>query len=707
MYLLTKWVELKKFILIFWAIFTFPLFAATESREILCLYDSREEKLSLQPIYRYLGIVYDYLGLQPEYHDINSDMPTPEQMKKYRAVLSWFQEDQLNTESKLTSWLIREHESGRKLIFWNTLGLKDNSFDIGIEFLKKLQLNPVISKIPQLPVSNFEYEKEYFDFERKLQITSLQNMPIKIPDFGKVLLKTKSPLGWSTVSFISDKVSFALSEGLIYQTPQEHVSQWQINPYHFLSEALDLKGMPAFDISTLNGYRIYFSQLDGDGSLNLNDNDTSQINPEYFYDHYLNKYTLPFTVSCIEGEVLKADTAKWIDDPKRVVEIFKKTFLLPSVEPAAHGFSHPMDWGKGITALSIPPYSRPPKTAKEKDMLQKSEYAGFYIFDVDQAEWEKREILGSIKYIQKNLCPPGKKVKLFLWTGNCSPSEHALRLCRENNILNLNGGEYRYDKFTPSCSHVPALHKPVGREKQVLAGASNEMLYTQSWTNNYEGFLNVLETFKRTGSPRRLKPVDVYLHFFTIEKKSSAAAVHKILTQCSKIAIAPIFAGEYAAMGRDYPNAVLHNENGMWKWEKSGAVPSLRFEGEIHPDLNESKGILGYFFDRELNSTYVHLDGSGEGLFKAGKNTPQKTYLQRSNAAIKKWEVSGSTVSITAAVRGRLDLSLAGVKKDSVFEVTAKEVSKNFKSDSDGILQIKNFSTEFGDLKIVIKPAVK
>ncbi|MCM8543217.1 MAG: hypothetical protein NE328_23310, partial [Lentisphaeraceae bacterium] len=294
----------------------------------------------------------------------------------------------------------------------------------------------------------------------------------------------------------------------------------------------------------------------------------------------------------------------------------------------------------------------------------------------------------------------GKKVKLFLWTGNCNPSENALRICRENNILNLNGGEYRFDKQNPSISMVPPLLRPVGKEKQVLIGAANEMIYTNNWSRNFEGFSNVLETIKKTGYPRRLKPANLYLHFFTVEKKPSAAAVHGIIKEFLQMDLAPLFTGEYAAMAQDYSNAELRSDDKFWYWENCGSVPSLRLEGKVYPDMLSSKGILGYYFDSKLNCTYIHLDGSGKGRTCLSSKPAESIYLKRSNTTVSTWVLEKNSLSFTAKARGRLDFQISGLEsgKEYTLEVDGQAIVLN--TDSSGLLEGKKLSEKFGLVKL-------
>ena len=61
----------------------------------------------------------------------------------------------------------------------------------------------------------------------------------------------------------------------------------------------------------------------------------------------------------------------------------------------------------------------------------------------------EQELQGSIDII-KELVPEGKEVKLIQWSGDTSPTEKTLNRVREAGLLNINGGDSRYDNEYPS-----------------------------------------------------------------------------------------------------------------------------------------------------------------------------------------------------------------------------------------------------------------
>ena len=124
----------------------------------------------------------------------------------------------------------------------------------------------------------------------------------------------------------------------------------------------------------------------------------------------------------------------------------------------------------------------------------------------------------SVKYINETLLPSGKKVRTFFWTGNCEPTPAAVKLCQELGIDNINGGDSIFDRKNPSYTSLAPLGVEVGGYRQIYAPNSNENIYTNEWHGPYYGFKFVLETFGNTESPVRIKPINIYYHYYSGER---------------------------------------------------------------------------------------------------------------------------------------------------------------------------------------------
>ena len=121
-----------------------------------------------------------------------------------------------------------------------------------------------------------------------------------------------------------------------------------------------------------------------------------------------------------------------------------------------------------------------------------------YTFDLD------RDIKGSRDYIN-SLAPPGKSVKVTLWSGNCAPSDRAVGLSQKLGMFNVNGGGATRTRDYPSLTRGSAMGIPKAPGVyQVFAPVENENVYTNDWLGPFDGYRHAIETYQLNESPRRL-----------------------------------------------------------------------------------------------------------------------------------------------------------------------------------------------------------
>ena len=82
-------------------------------------------------------------------------------------------------------------------------------------------------------------------------------------------------------------------------------ASWVINPIAFFRQALKLPDVPVPDVTTENGQRLLITHIDGDGFASKAEFPGSPWAADVLYREILQRYTLPTTVSVIEGEISK------------------------------------------------------------------------------------------------------------------------------------------------------------------------------------------------------------------------------------------------------------------------------------------------------------------------------------------------------------------------------------------------------------------
>jgi hypothetical protein len=360
----------------------------------------------------------------------------------------------------------------------------------------------------------------------------------------------------------------------------------------------------------------------------------------------LTKFPIPTTVSIVAGEIL--DPSINIDRKK---EIARSIFALPHVEPASHGYAHYTSWKEGTVSL--------------KDVTG-------YTPSLEG------EISESIQFIKTEILPPGRGVDLFLWSGDCRPPEAALAMTEELKLYQMNGGDSRWDAAFPSVSYISPLVRWVGGRRQVLAPGCNENLYTDGWSGPFFGYRNVIQTFKNTGHPRRLRPMNIYYHFFSGERTSSLQALKSVYEWALARDPVALFATEYVTIVKDFFSATLHRTSpGAWKILNYGMCRTIRWDQErVYPDLKQCRRVMG--FTRESNTLYVHLDSGQEALIVLSEHPPQEPYLHASDPVVEELSLDRSAFSFRIRANAAGEIILANMTPTAPYRVifsTATPVS--------------------------------
>ena len=139
------------------------------------------------------------------------------------------------------------------------------------------------------------------------------------------------------------------------------------------------------------------------------------------------------------------------------------------------------------------------------------------------------EIRDSLNYIQKLI--PSKAARTIYLSGNCLPTEEQLAFILDHGYQVMNGGDTFFDRQHPSLTYVKPLFRQAGSRHQVYSSNANENVYTHLWSKSFWGMKRVLETYKNTGHPVRLKPANLYYHFYSFEKWSAYQALETIVKE--------------------------------------------------------------------------------------------------------------------------------------------------------------------------------
>jgi hypothetical protein len=258
------------------------------------------------------------------------------------------------------------------------------------------------------------------------------------------------------------------------------------------------------------------------------------------------------------------------------------------------------------------------------------------------------------------LAPLGKRVKILLWTGDCLPSEKAIRLARKADLYNLNGGDTTIDNRHPFLSRVTPMARPVGRELQLYAPVMNENVFTNLWRGPFYGFRNVIETFQRTDFPRRLKPIDIYYHFYSGEKTASLRALEEVHDWTLEQEIIPLFMSDYVKRVLAYQHTTVSRDlSGNLHYLAPADLRSLRQVGDLQTRVFYSvKNGAGY--RRLHDGIYYNLAGGIKTELVQRRDDRARIRLVRANGVLEDWRHKGTTVTLSLNGHQPLELVLDG-----------------------------------------------
>lgn len=617
-------------------------------RRVMVLYYGGESpSLNYSVAHRFIQMPLNHMGYVVDYADVREPLPEGVLRDRYAGVVVSFSgfipEGQVRTTSR---WIQAHVAQGMPLAVFGSFGMSlENALaerlgirpatDLARGELRLTRQHPMMGfeMAPQPPGSSFTPVRLAESMAQKAEPLMEFADRRGRPAVGGAFM----PWG----GFILDPYS-------VVEIPGTEYLRWIVDPFAFLSKALSLPQLPIPDVTTENGRRLFFSHVDGDGFPSRAELPGSPFAAEVLLKEIFEKYRVPQTMSVIEAEV--APDGLHPELSAQLEDIARRMFRLPHVEVASHTYSHPFLWDQSVKHgvfdgesgaainLSIPGYS----------------------MDL------RREIVGSTEYINRRLAPPGKPVRMLLWSGDTAPSADALAVTEGAGLLNLNGGDTSITRANPSLTAIGAHGIQKNGRLQVYAPITNENIYTNLWRGPYYGFERVIESFELTDKPRRIKPVDIYYHVYSASKRAGLNALHKVYRWAQAQPLHPVYASEFARKVQDFHTYAIARDGQGWRLRGDGYLRTVRLPATLGtPALAASQGVAGFRDGTE--GTYVHLAGGAAWLQSSEPSTTgsatarARPYLSDANARIDSFKAQqdGQQVEFTLKGFGPIEFSLA------------------------------------------------
>lgn len=581
------------------------------ARTVLCLYGFEAGDPTRTPVWppdtysaQILQMALEWMGYEMEFHHVGSGRP-PETLDSRFAmiILDSGVDIPFADQDYYRHWLVKQKDRGVKLLF---IGGYPGDKDRQAALAGDLGIQGTLEDLTGVKSATFSVlDKAMID----------EALLVKTRSRG--LISARAPAGsqaWLSVAVV-DKRDLSLSEDVIYTAPwggaimepylyfRTSVEDLRslADPFTFLATMLPAGAFPVPDKTTRDGVRMFLTHIDGDGFTTLSRRLVNVTCAEIIRDEFVKKYPFPVTVSVIESELKALLKDQQPQDRQRFEDIARSLFALPNVQVASHAWSHPFVWMPDIDVEGSRLY--PTK------WLEFANPATYPAFDL------RREIEGSVKYINETLTTKNKPVEVYLWSGNCRPSGEALKMVAALGLEAMNGGNTIINRRAEGIGDITSADTFMDGELQVYAPVQNEYTYTNGFTGPlYGGYRVVLDTFQRTEKPRRLKPVNVYYHFYSVQNRDSEKALSDVHEWCVKQVLHSVTARDFVRLAKDArATQVLADGPHRWIVQNKGFCRTFRLPKSMGvPDLSRCQSVTGYKV--EGDQVYVHTSGESQAV---------------------------------------------------------------------------------------------
>ncbi len=623
-----------------------------------------------------LQMPLEWLGYEVDYLNVGDQSPPAVLDGQYCGVIFDVETTlPFGGESWYVDWILQQQKHGIKVLFTGQYPFQQDVQRMRL--LKGLGCWGSFTQVSRpMNVEFREVNRDVMSYEALLTAHPAEIEDTRAPENAKIDLSV-SCTDEAANKLVYDAVFTCNWGGVLmepYATFQASAEDQAslFDPFKFLQRIFPGGSFPAPDPTTRDGRRIFYSHIDGDGFCGITPHAGNELCGAIIRDRILKRFPFPITVSLVEASTRGLEKDQEANQVERYEEAARTCLALPNVQAASHSFSHPYVWIDHDDEF-IPLY--------ENRGLELIPSAGYDTEHPDMA----REVKGSIEYIQK-LCPPGKKVDLMLWSGNCRPGAEAIRICDEMGVENMNGGNTVMSKSHPFLSNVsPRVMLWDGR-LQIHAANQNEFVFTRNWKGPFfGGFSQVIETFDATEEPRRLKPVNVYYHFYSAATLGALKAVENVYSWALERPLHSMTAVDYARMVRDsYHTEIYRSGSRKWLLVNQGRQRTFRLDAAHGvPDMPACRGVTG--FCRSRDWLYIHTNGSPVVVLSLTDAPARHLFLESSQGEVTWKELTADkAVCSVTELRPQHTFILGGATPGSSWKVGINRTQTVLKANHHG-----------------------
>ena len=259
-------------------------------------------------------------------------------------------------------------------------------------------------------------------------------------------------------------------------------------------------------------------------------------------------------------------------------------------------------------------------------------------------------------------------------------------------LENLNGGTTVISGMYPGVAGISSRVMPWGGELQIQASNQNEFMYSNGFNGPfYGGFAQVIDTFEHTEKPRRLKPVNVYYHFYSARGLASLRSIEKIQRWCLEQKLHSMTALDFVKMTRDsYSTKIYDCGPRHWVIVNGGFQRTFRLPAYLgRPDMTQCSGVTGWKV--EGDALFVHTSGSKLtelSLADANAKLPPHLRLTESSAEIQFSERSALKVVFETEDLRPVETIFSGLLPNFLCDVIINGKPSRVSADASGSISL-------------------
>jgi hypothetical protein len=606
-------------------------------RQVLMLYEGSGTLMS-NNLNWYAAMPLNHLGYATRLIDVSREpLPQGPLTGQVAGIVTWFDSGHFPQSAATWRWLRAQMKAGVPVAVLGNLGLGADA-----SLLAALGLRLGTQPPPGLHEARITRTAEgYFGFESAPLPSAPDFSPIQLASPGTPLLDVGLAGRSEVAAALTRWGGYALAPYVVRNLPQgsssagEDQASWILNPFRFLRAALRLPQIPAYDYTSASGRRLLFGLIDGDGFSSLSWIGAFHDQPaaEVILTQVLDRFHFPVTASVIasgfieHGRYPRAEIAA-------LIPIARRIFSLPWVQIGTHTFSHPFDW---------PALERDPGLSAGLHMKLATE--SYVTGDNPTLKYgvnlpvpgyrfsPQMEVTGSADIINRELAPPGKRVRVIQWSGDTNPDADVIGLAYRDGLQNINGSNSTITLAHPSITNVVPLGVRKGRYFQVYSPIADEDEYTHGWQPPYCGYSQAIQTMELTNRPRRLTAMEIYYHYYSGARACALKELQRVYRWAAAQPSTPVFASTYSRIAVAFQSAGLARVGGGFLARGYGPDQELRTRASLgYPDLARSSNVAGYAdFD---GSRYIHLGPGGQARLFLAPTPPREPYLESANGRI-------------------------------------------------------------------------